>query len=57
MKNCNIVDVVYFDIAKAFDPFSHLKLIHKLFFPDTLSWELCSRDYLQQKLRVFFYFS
>jgi len=32
LKNCNIVDVVYFDIAKAFDPLSHLKLIHKLFF-------------------------
>ena len=30
LKNCNIVDAVYFDIAKAFDTVSHAKLIHKL---------------------------
>jgi len=30
LKNCNIVDVVYFDIAKAFDTVSHVKLMHKL---------------------------
>jgi len=29
LKNCNIVDVVYFDIAKAFVTVSHVKLIHK----------------------------
>jgi len=30
LKNCNIVDVVYFDIAKVFDSVSHVKLMHKL---------------------------
>jgi hypothetical protein len=30
LRNCNIVDVVYFDIAKAFDTVSHAKLTHKL---------------------------
>jgi len=30
LKNCNIVDAVYFDIAKAFDTVDHVKLIHKL---------------------------
>jgi len=30
LKNCNIVDAVYFDMAKAFDTVSHAKLIHKL---------------------------
>jgi len=30
LKNCNIVDVVYFDIAKVFDTVSHVKLMHKL---------------------------
>lgn len=30
LKNCNIVDIVYFDIAKAFDTVSHVKLIYKL---------------------------
>jgi len=30
LKNCNIVDVVHFDIAKAFDTVSHVKLIHTL---------------------------
>ena len=30
LKNSNIVDAVYFDIAKAFDTVSHAKLIHQL---------------------------
>ena len=30
LSNSNVVDIVYFDIAKAFDTLSHVKLLHKL---------------------------
>jgi len=30
LSNSNVVDIMYFDIAKAFDTVSHVKLLHKL---------------------------